>query len=107
MVKSRASLPLVGNLLKGMGFSLEQAINYDPHQVISKRRKAHKSKPFENTEIPELREADNWDDFPNSTTMDVSIGRSFVSPLPWENSPQRDLSKVVAMDGNTSSLVSY
>ena len=57
-----------------MGFSLEQDINYDPHQVISKRRKAHKCKPFEHIEIPGLREAANWDDFPNSTTMDISIG---------------------------------
>ena len=72
-VKRRAALPLVGNLLKGMGFSLEQAINYDPHQVISKRRKARKSNPFEHTEIPWLGEAANWDDFPNSTTMDVGI----------------------------------
>ena len=73
-VRSKASLPLVGNLLKGMEFSLEQAKNYDPHQVISKRRKAHNSKPFEHTEIPGLREAANWDDFPISTTMDTSIG---------------------------------
>ena len=67
-------MPLVGNLLKDMGFSLEQAVNYDPHQVISKRRKAHKCKPFEHTEIPGLREVANWDDFANSTTMDISIG---------------------------------
>ena len=78
-VKSRAALPLVGNLLKGMGFSLEQAINYNPHQVISKRRKAHKSKPFEHTKIPELREATNWDDFPNSTMMDICIEQILVS----------------------------
>ena len=72
-VRSRVSLPLVGNLLKDMGFSLEQAINYNPHQVISKRRKVHKSKPFEHIEITGLREAANWDDFPNSITMDTSI----------------------------------
>ena len=74
MVKSRAALPLVSNLLKGMGFSLEHAINYNPHQVISKRRKSHKSKPFEHTEITWIREVANWDDFPNSITMDTSIG---------------------------------
>ena len=37
-VKSRAALPLVNNLLRSMGFLLRQAINYGPHQVISKRR---------------------------------------------------------------------
>ena len=106
-IKRKASLPLVGNLLKGMGFSLEHAINYDPHQVISKRRKSHKSKPFEHTEIADLREATNWDDFPNSIKMDTNIGRASVSPLPGDGSPQMDLSKVVAMAGNISSLVSY
>ena len=58
-VRSRAALPLVTNLLKGMGFSLGKAVNYDPHQIISKRRKAHKCKPFEHTEILGLKEATN------------------------------------------------
>ena len=55
IVRFRAAFPLVGNLLKGTKLSLEQAINYDPHQVISKRRKDHKCKPFEHTEILRLR----------------------------------------------------
>ena len=58
-VNSIASLPLVVNILKDMGFSLEQAVNYDPHQIISKRRKAHKCDPFEHIEILGLREATN------------------------------------------------
>ena len=37
-VKRRNALPLVNSLLKSMGFSLGHAINYDPHQIISKRR---------------------------------------------------------------------
>ena len=106
-VRSRATLPMVGNLLKDMGFSLEQAVNYDPHQIISKRRKAHKCKPFEHTEIPGIREAENWDDFPNPTAMDVSIGQSSISPLPWVTSPKRELSKLFAKAKNVSSLVGY
>ena len=82
-------------------------MNYEPHQIISKRRKAHKCKPFEHTEIPGLREAANWDNFLNPTVMDISIGRSYISPLPRETSPQRELSKVVEIAGNTSLLVSY
>ena len=100
-------MPLVGKLLKDMGFSLEQDVNYDPHQIISKRRKPHKCKPFEHSETPGLKEVANWDDFPNSAAMDVSIGQSSVSPLPWVTSPQRELSKVVEIAGNTSLLVSY
>ena len=72
-IRIRAALPLVTNLLRGMGFSLEQAVNYDPHQIISKRRKAHKCKPFEHTEILILKEAANRDDFPNLAPMVTSI----------------------------------
>ena len=39
--------------------------------------------------------------------MDTNIERASVSPLLGDNSPQMDLSKVVAMAGNISSLVSY
>ena len=67
----------------------------------------HKCKIFEQIEIPTLREATNWDDFPNPTLMDTSIEWSTGSPLPGIASPQIDLSKVVAIAGNVSSLVSY
>ena len=62
VVKSRDSLPIIDNLLKGMGFSLGTTINYDTHQVISKRRQENNSKPFEHTEVAGLREATNWED---------------------------------------------
>ena len=31
VVKSRAALPIIDNVLKNMGFSLGTAMNYDPH----------------------------------------------------------------------------
>ena len=46
VVKSRAAIPVIDSLLKSMGFSLGDDVNYDPHQVISKRRQANKNKPF-------------------------------------------------------------
>ena len=36
-VKSRVALPVIDNMLNSMGFPLGVAINYDPHQMISKR----------------------------------------------------------------------
>ena len=106
-VRSRATFPLVSNLLRGMEFSLGQAINYDPHQVISKRRKDHKCRPFEHTEILGLRESMNWDDFPNPTPMDTSGEQDSGSQLPRVVSPQRELAIVVAIVGGFSSLVNY
>ena len=56
-----------------MGFSLGQAINYNPHQIISKRRRANKNKPFEHIEIDRLREVANWEYYPNYTTKDINM----------------------------------
>ena len=50
-VRNRAALPLVSNSLRGMEFPQDQAINYDPHQVISKRRTTLKCWSFEHTEV--------------------------------------------------------
>ena len=72
IVRNKDAFPLVTNLLRGMEFSLGQAINYDPHQVISKRRKAHKCRPFEHTEVLGIREVANWVDFPNPALMDTN-----------------------------------
>ena len=90
-----------------MEFSLRQAVNYDPHQIISKRKKAHKCRPSEHTEVLELREAANWDNFPNPASMDTSIEHGTGSQLPGVASPQRELARVAAIAEEFSSLVSY
>ena len=90
-----------------MVFSLGTSINYDPHQVISKRRQENKNKPFEHTEVAGLREAANWEDFPNKAPDNVSMEQDFVSFLLGNNSPLMDLSNIVAVAGNISSLISF
>ena len=72
-VRNRDALPLVSKFLRDMGFPQDQAIKYDPHQVISKRRTILKCRPFEHTEVPRLREKVNCDDFPNTILMDNSV----------------------------------
>ena len=42
VVKSRASLQIIDDIVRIMVFSLGTTINYDPHQVISKRRQENK-----------------------------------------------------------------
>ena len=48
-----------------MGFPLGTAIKYDPHQVISKIRQENNNNPFEHTEVYGLKEATNWEDYPD------------------------------------------
>ena len=82
-----------------MEFPQDQAINYDPHQVISKRKTTLKCRPFEQMEVPGIRGKANWDDFPNPAPMDTSTEQDTGSQLPGIASPQRDLAKVVAIAG--------
>ena len=107
IVRNRAALTLVSNSLRGMEFPQDQAINYDPHQVISKRKTALKCLPFEHTEVPRLREKVNWDDFPNPVPMDTSAEQDTGSQFPRVVSPQQELAAVVAIARGYSSLVSY
>ena len=86
-IKSRAALPLADNLLRNMGFLLGQSINYDPHQVISKRRHTDKNNPFKHTEVAGLREAANWDDYPKHIAKDVSMEQNSTSSLPRKIPP--------------------
>ena len=90
-----------------MGFSLGDAINYDLHQVISKRRHENKNKPFEHTEVTRLREATNWEDYPNKTPGNISMEQYSVSSIPGNNLSPMDLSNIVVVAGNISSLISF
>ena len=47
IIKNKASLPLVEGLLQDMNFMKATKINYDPHHIISQRRKQNKNKSFE------------------------------------------------------------
>ena len=42
-----------------MGLLVNDAINYDPHHLISNRRQANKNKPFEHYDVAVLPEAAN------------------------------------------------
>ena len=41
-------------MLREMGFSMEYAGNYEPHDVITDRKQANKNKPFEHSEVAGL-----------------------------------------------------
>ena len=58
-------------------------------------------------EIVGLREATNWEDYPNYTTKDISMEQEYASSLPGNNYSQMNLSSIVAMAGDVSSLVSF
>ena len=75
--------------------------------MISKRRQANKNNPFKKIEIARLRQAMNWDDYPNLTTKEVNMEQNSASSLPGENSSPMDLSKIVTMARDVYPLVSF
>ena len=107
VLKSRYALPTIDNLLKSMGFSLGVAINYDPHQVISIRRQENKNKPFEHTEVAGIKEEANWEDYHDKALDNVNIEQDSVYSLPGNNFLPMDISNIVAIAGNESSLISF
>ena len=90
-----------------MGFSLGVAIKYDPHQVISKRRHENKNNNFEHIEVDGLREAVNWENYPNKTPDNINMEPYSVSPIPRNIYSPMDLSNIVTIAGNISSLKSF
>ena len=66
-----------------------------------------KKRFFEHTEVAGLKEATNWEDYPNNTPNNVSMEQDFVSPIPGNNYSPMDLSNIVAVAGNISSLISF
>ena len=77
-------------------FEMEVAIDYDPHHIISNRRKANKSKPFEHVEVVGLVERANWMTYPRETNSDEDMPKNSTSAL-VEGSPQLDLSCIIAI----------
>ena len=90
-----------------MGFSLGDAIDYDTHQVIYKRRHTNKNNPFEHTKVAGLREAANWEDYRNKAPNNISMEQDSVSSILGNNSSPMDLSNIVAFAGNISSLIGF
>ena len=64
IIKSKDALTLVEILLKYIGFQTYTSINYDPHYIISIRRKVNENKPFEHQELEGLDESEKWSNYP-------------------------------------------
>ena len=63
-------LPLVESLLRELWFPTKASINYDPHHIISIRRKVNKNNTFEHHGVACLLEAANWLDYPQEKQGD-------------------------------------
>ena len=59
ILKNKGALFFIEKLLASMEFKKEPKINYDPHHVISLKKKANKNKSFDHQFIEGLKEAAN------------------------------------------------
>ena len=50
-----------------MDFQKEEKVNYDPHQIISQRRKLNKNKPFDHQIVEGLDKMENFSNFEENT----------------------------------------
>ena len=84
---------------------MEVAIDYDPHHIISNRRKANKSNPFEHVKVAGLVERANWMTYPGETNSDEDILKNSTFALA-EGSPQLDFSCIIVAATQITPLAS-
>ena len=81
VIKNKDSLRMIEGLHKEMGFSIEPTINYDPHHVISNRRKALKRKLIKHEKIVVLADVANWSNYPKEAPKYVDTQEDSNSPI--------------------------
>ena len=105
-MKRKSTFPMIENMLREMVFSVESSINYDPHHIISDRRKANKNKQFEHFEVAGLSKVENWIDYPKDINNGENIQEYSLSYALGISSPQQDLSIIIVADTHvTPSIV--
>ena len=90
-----------------MGFPTKAAVEYDPHSVISNRRKVVNRKPFKHVEVVGLEDAANWDDYPKENPNDTNRKEDSSSSVKYITSLMPDVSKVVSAAINITPLASH
>ena len=89
-----------------MGYPIEPAVDYDPHQVISNRMKAVRRKPFKHAEVAGLEYAANWDDYQKENPKDIDVQEDSSSSVKDITSFIPNISKLVAAVVNITPLAS-
>ena len=62
-----------------MEFQKNTTINYDPHHVISIRRKVNKNNPFERQQVEGLTKSSNWLNYPLVTRNEEDMQQGSTS----------------------------
>ena len=97
---------MVEGLLRELGFETEPAINYDPHRVISNRRKAQKRNTFKHEEVVGLEEVANWSNYPKWALNIVDLDEDPSSRIGEVISLLPHISNLVAATKNITPLAS-
>ena len=58
-IKSKSGISIVEGLLGAMNFRKGQKENYDPHHVVSEKRKKNRSSPYQHQPNPILEKIEN------------------------------------------------
>ena len=98
---------MIESLLKYMGFFTEPVVNYDPHHVISNRRKALKRNPFDHEEIVGLADVANWYDYPEDTPKYTDMKEDSNSSVREISSLIPDISKLISATENIVPLENH
>ena len=85
-----------------MDFQKEQRINYDPHHIISQRKKSNKNKPFDHQVVEGLDQIANLSHLEESLGIDDGRSNESIVAVQALNNPsilnKRSLSETKSMD---------
>ena len=68
--KNKSALLVIEKLLEVMDFQKEQKVNYDPHHIISQRKKLNKNKPFDHEIVEGLDKIEFFSNFEENLEAD-------------------------------------
>ena len=71
-----------------MDFQKEQKVNYDPHHIISQRKKSNKNKPFYHQVVEGLEEIANLCFFEESSGIDESRSNELTVAVQPPDNPK-------------------
>ena len=102
ILKNKSALLIIERLLEVMDFQKEQRINYDPHHIISQRKKSNKNNPFDHQVVEVLDKIANLSCFEESSGIDEGRSNESIAAVQALDNPsilnKRNLSETNGMD---------
>ena len=103
-MRNKATIELIDDMMAYFGFVEDFSCQYDPHHLISKRRKRQKRGDYEHQGTPEMEKIDNMLTLPSDQERKNEFLHLVATPpIPIDAKGNRKIGQDVVMTSTTSS----